>query len=55
MNNVVVSQTVQQVERRIGGTTYVVTAHFQKQGTTAVDKIRSLLSANIKPKGSCHK
>lgn len=43
--------TVQQpekIERRIGNTTYIVTSHFQDKGSTAVDKIRSLLDTNTK-------
>lgn len=43
------------IEKKIGGTTYVVTSHFKNQGSTAVDKIKSLLNTNIKPRGSCHK
>lgn len=55
MTNVKANQTGQRGEWTIGVTTYVVTAHFQQQGTTAIDKIRSLLITNAKPRGSCHK
>ena len=30
-------------ERRIGGTTYIVTSHFKEQGVTAADHVRRLL------------
>lgn len=42
-------------EKKIGGTTYVVTSHFRKEGSTAVDRIRSLLSTDISHRGSCRK
>ena len=35
-------------EKTIGSTTYIVTSHFQENGSTAVDKIRCLLDANTK-------
>ena len=39
-------------KRRIGSTTYIVTSHFQKEGSTANDKIRCLIDMNTKLKGS---
>lgn len=37
-------------EKRLGRTTYIVTSHFQDQGSTAVDKIRCLIGTNSKGK-----
>lgn len=39
-------------EKTIGKTTYIVTSYFQKQGSTAVDKIRSLIDTAAKGKNS---
>lgn len=55
VSNVEMKQPGKGIEKKIGGTTYVVTSHFKSQGSTAVDKIRSLLNTNAKPRGSCHK
>lgn len=38
------------IERTIGSTTYIVTSHFQDQGSTAVDKIRCLIGTSTKGK-----
>ena len=35
-------------ERRIGGTTYIVTSHFKEQGVTAADHVRRLLDTATK-------
>lgn len=43
------------IERTIGSTTYIVTSHFQDQGSTAVDKIRCLLGTNTKADIICQK
>lgn len=43
-----VQQPPVKIERTIGSTTYIVTSHFQEEGSTAVDKIRCLLDTNIK-------
>ncbi len=43
------------VEQTIGRTTYIVTSHFQEKGSTAVDKIRSLIGINTKGNNSCQK
>ena len=40
-------------ERKIGGTTYIVTSHFQDKGSTAVDKIRCLIDTNTKGNKKC--
>lgn len=55
MVNVETIQPKQVTNRKIGNTTYVVTSHFQRQGATAVDKIRFLLNSGMKVRGSCHK
>lgn len=55
MTNAETIQVKRRTERKIGGTTYVVTSHFQRQGATAVDKIRCLLNSNMKVRGSCHR
>lgn len=43
------------VERTIGRTTYIVTSHFQEEGSTAVDKIRCLIDMDTKAKKPCRK
>ncbi len=41
-------QTPVKTERKIGRTTYIVTSHFQENGSTAVDKIRCLIDIDTK-------
>ena len=48
-------QPPRKTEKRIGRTVYIVTSHFQDQGSTAVDKIRCLIDVNTKEKKSCRK
>ncbi|MDE7171393.1 MAG: transposon-encoded TnpW family protein [Oscillospiraceae bacterium] len=43
------------IKRRIGSTTYIVTSHFQKEGSTAKDKIRCLIDMNTRPKNFAKK
>ncbi len=50
-----VQQPPVKIERRIGSTTYIVTSHFQENGSTAVDKIRCLLDTNTKANNSRQK
>lgn len=42
-------------EQTIGRTTYIVTSHFQEKGSTAADKIRSLIGINTKEDNSRQK
>lgn len=46
------SQARQPMKReiKIGSTTYIVTSHFPKQGSTAVDKIKRLIDIDTKSK-----
>ena len=37
-----------ETERRIGSTIYIVTSHFQEQGSSAVDKIKRLIDMETK-------
>lgn len=37
-----------EIERKIGSTTYIVTSHFQEQGSTAVDKVKRLIDMETK-------
>lgn len=50
-----VQQPPRKTEKKIGRTVYVVTSHFQDQGSTAVDKIRCLIDVSAKGKMSCRK
>ena len=50
-----VQQPPKKIERKIGSTTYIVTSHFQDQGSTAVDKIRCLIDVSTKEKRPCRK
>ncbi len=45
-----VQQPPKKRKRKIGSTTYIVTSHFQDQGSTAVEKIRCLIDMNTKEK-----
>ncbi len=45
-----VQQPPKKIEKKIGSTTYIVTSHFQEQGSTAVDKLRCLIDVNSKKK-----
>ena len=36
------------IEKKIGTTTYIVTSHFQEQGSTAVEKIKCLIDNHTK-------
>lgn len=36
------------IEKKIGITTYIVTSHFQEQGSTAVEKIKCLIDNHTK-------
>lgn len=42
----------EKMEKNIGKTTYIVTSHFQETGSTAVDKIRCLISMDAKANNS---
>lgn len=35
-------------ERKIGGTTYIVTSYFKEQGVTAADRVRHLIDTATK-------
>lgn len=48
MADATVQKNPEKFEKKIGGTTYIVTSHFQDKGSTAVDKIRCLLDTNTK-------
>ena len=48
-------QPPRKTEKRIGRTVYIVTSHFQNQGSTAVDKIRCLIDVNANEKEPCRK
>ena len=37
-----------ETERMIGSTIYIVTSHFQEQGSSAVDKIKRLIDMETK-------
>lgn len=50
-----VQQPPVKIERTIGSTSYIVTSHFQKEGSTAVDKIRCLLDTTTKGNYTCQK
>ncbi len=50
-----VQQPPRKTEKKIGSTVYVVTSHFQDQGSTAVDKIRCLIDVSTKQKKLCRK
>ena len=39
-------------ERKIGGTTYIVTSYFKEQGVTAADRVRHLIDTATKEQKS---
>lgn len=43
-------QQPKKTEKKIGSTFYIVTSHFQDQGSTAVDKIRCFIDTNPRTK-----
>lgn len=53
MADAIAQQQPKKRERKIGSTTYIITSHFQDKGSTAVDKIYSLIDTNTKGNRAC--
>ena len=48
-------QPPKEIKKKIGSTTYIVTSHFQKQGSTAMDKVFCLIDVSTKEENTGRK
>ena len=48
-------QPPKEIKKKIGSTTYIVTSHFQKQGSTAMDKVCCLIDVSTKEENASRK